>query len=301
MPMKNAIMYYYELEPEKLVQTKQNYRFFIQHQLYFFVCYKETEEKLDAIQRLFDKNQSLQLPFHKIISNIHGKKLTMIDQNAYVLLKVVTKKREIHLYDLYAFSNIHLIGMEKSLNHQNWNLLWSKKIDYLEYQMSHFGLKYPLIKQSFAFFVGLAENAISYANYIDHSDVSVAHQRIYDHMTTFEFYNPLSVILDLKVRDAAEYFKVKIFHSFLSFHEIEYFLHYCISKQDYLAFYCRMLFPTPYFDLFEDIVIDQKEEREMQKFLEKKDTYLKYLKQIYFFIVKEVYIPKIDWIINIED
>lgn len=39
----------------------------------------------------------------------------------------------------------------------------------------------------------------------------------------------------------------------------------------------------------------------MQKFLEKKDTYLKYLKQIYFFIVKEVYIPKIDWIINIED
>ena len=45
----------------------------------------------------------------------------------------------------------------------NWDYLWSTKIDYLEYQINQSGKKYPLIVESFSYFVGLTENAISYA------------------------------------------------------------------------------------------------------------------------------------------
>ena len=42
--------------------------------------------------------------------------------------------------------------------------MWIRKIDYFEYQISQFGKKYPIIRESFNYYVGLAENGISLLN-----------------------------------------------------------------------------------------------------------------------------------------
>ena len=72
------------------------------------------------------------------------------------------------------------------------------------------GKKYPLIVDSFNYFVGFAENAISYYNNIDNLSnyrYYISHKVIRFDDTIQVIYNPLNIIFDYKVRDIAEYVK----------------------------------------------------------------------------------------------
>ena len=73
--------------------------------------------------------------------------------------------------------------------------------------------KYPLIRESFDYFVGMGENAISYLvntkkevkpNFYDKKVLS--HNNLYNSL-----FDPLNIILDHKARDLAEYIKLSFF------------------------------------------------------------------------------------------
>ena len=86
----------------------------------------------------------------------------------------------------------------------DWGLLWSKKIDYLEDLINENGKKYPLIVDSFNYFVGMAENAIGYFNSIGFNKnyrYVVSHKVIKDDDSVEVLYNPMNIIFDYKVRD----------------------------------------------------------------------------------------------------
>ena len=64
----------------------------------------------------------------------------------------------------------------------------------------------------------IAENAILYAKNTNIelkpvlSDyLTISHKRITNQTTLFDLYNPLELIIDLNVRDVAEYIKFKFF------------------------------------------------------------------------------------------
>ena len=77
------------------------------------------------------------------------------------------------------------------------------------------GKKYPLLVDSFNYFVGMAENAISYYNtiLIDKNYRYVVGHKVIKWTDTVEsLYNPLNITFDYKVRDIAEFIKYNFFN-----------------------------------------------------------------------------------------
>ena len=58
----------------------------------------------------------------------------------------------------------------------------------------------------------------------------------------------------------------------------------------------RLLFPSFYFDIYEDIVNGYTKEKEIIKILNRTDEYQEFLKYIYNYINKKKPIIKIDWL-----
>ena len=57
-----------------------------------------------------------------------------------------------------------------------------------------------------------------------------------------------------------------------------------------------MLFPTIYFDLYEDIVIDGENERELITIITQVDNYEKLLRNLYIMIEQYIRIDIIEWL-----
>jgi len=79
-----------------------------------------------------------------------------------------SSKEHIIINDIHEFYKIN--NIKKPDNKKDWYTLWTSKIDYLEIQLSEFGKKYPLLRKSFPYFCGLAENAIQLLEKINVTD-----------------------------------------------------------------------------------------------------------------------------------
>ena len=299
--MKNIIIFYYNLTPTKIYQNHHKYWFYFQQNKYLFLEYHSSFFNEQDLFELKQKLQMLGIPIHDIILNKDNHIITTVNQKKYIMLKQIVKDDEISINDIIDFSaktsnQSFLSSLYK--NRHEWIHLWMSKIDYLEYQVSQFGMKYPYLRESFDYFVGVAENAISYCNEIYDHNYGVTHRRIESKMTYEEFYNPMNLMIDYSVRDVVEYFKFKLFYNYLSFAEVEYYLKYHLKTEEYVTFYARFLFPTPFFDTFEDIISGQKDEKEITPIIKKVHIYELFLKKIYFYISQYIKIPAIDWIIK---
>ncbi len=296
--MKNVLMYFYGFEPNDIHQTGKTYRFIMEGKTYlFFPVYRNLKEieELDMLSKLFTSSIS----FHKIILNKQGKKITLVQKENYILLELRDDFQDsIGFMDILSFNNINIqTDSYKSLFRNDWYSLWTQKVDYFEYQVNQFGKKHPIIRESFGYFSGLAENAIQYTKNIFHNDnLCLSHHRIQENMKKLDFYNPLNIIIDYKVRDVAEYFKDRFFYGYLPFEEVEYVLEYQFNKEDYISFFARMLFPSFYFDVYEDILSHQKEEKELLTIIHKTEQYEELLRQIYAYISTKNRFLKPEWL-----
>lgn len=294
--MKNVIMYFYGFEPDYIHQNGKTCHFVIEQKTYLFTPISRTVKEIADLDLLLSSSPSF---FHKIISNTKGERITSVQSESYILLELVDDFQDsVTLMDILSFSSFPVQqDLYPSLFRNDWYQLWTQKIDYFEYQISQFGKKYPLIRESFGYFSGLAENAIQYTNSLPaDSSLCLSHHRIKIDMKKIAFCNPLNIIIDYRVRDIAEYFKDRFFFGYLPFEEIEYALMYCLQKEEYISFFTRMLFPSFYFDIYEDILAGKKEEKELLPILHKTEEYEELLRQIYVFISKGTRFLKPDWL-----
>ena len=278
--LKNTINYYYNLNINTIHQKEKNYYFKVDNKNYLLLKYDNFEE-LDDIYKLGSYLNQF-LPFHEIILNINEEIITKINNNNYILLQIFINDK-INLNKIIELNNINIPFNFPKLRRDDWSLLWTEKIDYLEYQLSQIGRKYPLIRDSFNYYIGLAENAIILVNNTDKKDVvlSLSHRRISD--SSFELYNPLNIVIDVRIRDICEYFKYRFFHNIDISQELELFLNYNhLNINEGKLFLARMLFPTYYFDIYEKIINNEIDESEIKKIIIKADSYEKILKQIYY-------------------
>ena len=167
----------------------------------------------------------------------------------------------------------------------NWGKLWSDKIDYLENLIYENGKKFPLLVDSFNYFVGLAENAISYFNNIFISDdlkYSISHKRIKIGDTVEQLYNPLNIIFDYRVRDLAEYIKISFFNNNDNiFTEINNYLkNNNLNLVEVKLLISRILYPSFYFDFYEDILICDRDEKIILNIISNLNSYEKYLDNV---------------------
>lgn len=305
--MKNNIMYYYNLIIDTLYQNNNYYYFYLNEERYELTIYDRNIKEQQAIYELNKKMILSNIMVHEIILNKDNYVITTINNIPYILYKVyINKDKELSLSELTHLSNFNFES-DSILNRNNWNILWSTKIDYLEYQINQIGLKYPILVDSFNYFVGLAENAISYAKnteleskkeLVDKEVISHRKLKLTDTINTI--YDPINIITDHKSRDLAEYIKLSFFKNKKNiFNELnKYFSNNYYSIYGIRLLFARILYPSFYFDTYEEIIQGKINESEILNITAKIDEYEEYLKDIFFFLKNLYNIPPVEWLIK---
>lgn len=289
--MKNVINYYYNLFPQNIVKDNDNYYFFINDIRYFF--YKYDGDNVNEVydMHIFLLNQNIYV--HPIILNKDGNILTFVDNKPYVLMITKYYKGKINFLDIIKFNTLIY---DKDIN---WGELWSNKNDYLEYQISMLGQNYKLIRDSFSYYIGLGETAIELINSIPKEKVymSICHKRINVNDTYFDLYNPFNLMVDYKVRDVCEYLKSKYFSGESIDNDLDYYFTYQrLTYYEYILFLARMIYPTYYFDIFEEVIGNNLSEDNLKPIIDKVDGYEIVIKKIYQYFKVFLPILRIEWL-----
>lgn len=306
--MKETLEYYYGLDIESIEELDGKYHFKIENQDYFFVFYNRGIEELEDIINVSNEMVKKGINVHKILVNRNNSFLTKVGEYNYILFAVSNLNEEYDIFDIVKISEKLILNNSKSnLYRNNWGTLWSEKIDYFEYQVRELSIEKEVVKSSFSYYVGLAENAISYVNNTnmkyggDAYRIVLSHRRVFYPNYKLNYLNPLSFVFDLEVRDIAEYLKAMFFKKDISFclDELSSYLKIRhLSLYEYQMFYARLLYPTYYFDVYESVMNKNADEEQLVNIIKKCDSYEEFLKKAYLEISKYARIDKIEWIIN---
>lgn len=292
--MKNTIIYYYNLVPSRIEQKNNIYYLKINNKKYIFM---PNENDTNDLLTIYNFLINIRLYCHEIIYNINNDIITLYKNIPYTLIKLnynneglITIKNIIHY-------NVFVEAPKKCI----WSKLWSIKIDYYEIQLREFGKKYPLIRDSFSYYNGLCETAICLINTIKkyNNNMFLCHKRISSKLTIEDFYNPLNFTIDVRVRDFSEYFKIKYFNNKLDIQEIQnYLLEANLNYSETILFFSRLIYPTYYFDMYDEIIQGKTNEDKLYYYIDKIEAYELFLKKVYFIINKHYQIPQIEWILK---
>lgn len=300
--MRNVLKYYYNLEPETIHQVNYNYKCRTNDIDY---CLQKVDDLEVDFEKIYILNNYLLRRgwyCHQIVLNIKNDIITLVNNVPYVLIKSFLNNRDISVTDIRYFTNLYMDSNNYAfLDKSDWRSLWSRKIDYIEYQVSQFGKKYPIIRQSINYYIGLAENSISLlpVTSLIKNNLVIQHKRISYKSKSYDLYNPINFILDVRVRDLSEFCKDKFFSGNLSFIELKkYILDYKLKSDEAILFFSRMLFPTYYFDCYQEILVGERDESDLLIYINKADEYQFFLSELYFFVKHYYNIPEIEWLIK---
>ena len=295
--MNNVIEYFYGIKIEN-VMYRDSYYYFI-HNGYTYKLYSY-DDSYERIKSAYEINKMLlnNTLISEIIINKDNEIISNYNGINYVLIKLfVNMNKDLSLEEISILSKA---AYKENIN-SNWGILWSNKIDYLEELINENGKRYPLIVDSFNYFIGMCENAISYFNSvsIDSNYKYVLSHRIIKFNDTVEIlYNPMNIIFDFKVRDISEYLKNSFFNkNYKVFYElVNYLNNNYLSLEEVKLLVARLLYPSFYFEMYEDILINKKEEKILINIISRLDEYENYLYNIISFLRRYYDIEVIKWL-----
>ena len=260
--MLDYINYYYEMYPDSINEVDDKYMFYVNCEKYYFVIYDRDINELEELIKLNKEMVSSNSLVHEIISNKFGDVLNNYNGRLYLLLRVYVNDSKKVLVDdiIYMLNETNIDLSFEKINRTNWARLWEDKVDYFEYQMGHLIKKHPLLYNTIDYYLGVSENAILYLKsvvpgYDGKAFLGVCHRRISINSTLFDLYNPLNLIIDYKVRDISEYIKDAFFSDENVCHILnKIYSSYYFDKLNLALLASRLLFPSYFYDKFEEIV-----------------------------------------------
>ncbi len=295
--MNNAILFFFNINASEIKKINNNYYFTYLGNNYGIYSYvRDINEALPLYNLNLELLQKGLIGF-EIIKTNSGEIIFMHEGNYYILMKFPNIKNRIITYeDVVSFYFPYKGNSFPSLNKSNWNYNWPLKIDFIDYQFKQMEKKYPIIFESIDYFIGIWENAISYYNnnVTFNHDLVVCHKRIDVDMDLLQFLNPLNFVIDYKERDIGEYLKSFVMKHNYSFKQIDEFLK-GFDRDSIIVLVSRLLFPSNYFDLYEDIILEEKDEKLIKEPIKKEENVLTLVKYI-FSKYADYNIPYIEWI-----
>ena len=299
--MDNLLSYYYNIKESEIIPMEGNYLILDNNDYSYLLKKINKNNNINYAINILTKLNNSNF-YGSILKNVQGGYISNYDNKNYVLIELKgVINEEILLKDI-----VHNNLKYRNIGNKYIDLidLWSKKIDYLEYQISELAKDNQIILNSFSFFVGLGENAISFINInnINYNNVhkTLSHTRIKNRELYLDYYNPLNILIDYDIRDYAEYIKAKILINDDILKDINYILDNAnLSVDDIKLLYARIMFPTLYFDEIENVLIDKKNEEQLELYIDNINNYLNCLNDIYIEIKKRgifLDIPK--WLIK---
>lgn len=298
--MKNIIEFYYNIRIDE-IHNKDDYYFFVLNKNHYI--FKPYFDDIDKILDIYKLNRLLseRTNIDNIILNRYGNPITKVNNSFYVLI-LSNNRNNFTLADISNMANVSDINNQPldKLERNNWEILWANKIDYFEMQVHENAKKYPLIRESFDYFIGLSENAISYlVNTKREVSPTIYDMKVISHNSlNNSLYDPSNIILDHKARDVAEYIKMSFFNNNLNiFKELEEYFHYnYYSIYGIRVLFARILYPSFYFDLYDGIISGKNDEKQLNMIIDKINDYEIYLYNVYLFLKRFYDIPMVDWL-----
>lgn len=300
--MKETINYYYNVYPKKIVEINNGCYFYFNDFKYYFV---ETSKSIEEIEFLVKVSNLLYKRNIFVDTFIMSKNKTfyvVLNDKIYILLRVNALENDKYsLNNLIYFNNLLLL---KNNNVVPYDVLWGKKIDMFESEMADLNIDYPIIQESFDYYVGLAENALSY--YVDIKEtenmndakVSLGHKRLNKYVLSGLINNPINFTFDYEIRDTALYIETKFFDGVLDFEEVVDALKK-FNRLDLRLLFSRLLYPMYYFDQVKLILEEDVDEKTLIKFIRKSRAYEMLLLDVFNVINKKYNIPKVEWLENL--
>lgn len=297
--MKNALIYNFNIYVDELTKLNDDYYFRFQNTDFVVSLYNRNIDEIMSIYKLNIYMLKNNVPTYQIILTKDNNILFMYENLYYILMIIPNLKNRLITFDdivrfNYIFDDKDMFKIDKS----NWAYYWENKIDYIEDQCSYLNNKYSFINSSFDYFLGLWENGISYFNYNNLGTKSIkciCHKRVSLDTDLYYFFNPLNLLIDYKERDYGEFLKSYVYSKNWTINELDdIFDKINLNREDVMILITRILFPSYYFDLYEDIILDSKREDEVLKKINCKNiiSLLKYIFNKY----KFYNIPLIEWI-----
>lgn len=192
-------------------------------------------------------------------------------------------------------SKTYCVGVRSIFDKLGWINLWQNKLDYYEYQQSHINY-YSYISESFNYYLGMGETAIAYIRYnVDYNEIPIflSHKRI----SNTDFNNPFNLTFDYKARDVSGYLKYLFLHD--EYHEFDmesFFGLLNFSRLDYILLYGRLLFPSFYFDVYDEVINDGMDQKKIKSIITRSEEYEAFLKTIFAKINSLIPIPSVEWL-----
>lgn len=278
--MKKIIEYFYKIEIDDLVIKNEKYIFYYNKELYIFKkCIV-----MPSIEILLETQKNNK--FHRIIRNFKNELLTAHEGEIYALLKTnIPSDRPLNYKDIIDFS----FGSPLYYNlNIKWDFLWMKKIDWLESYIlkKDRDVEY---REYYDYYLGIGENASLYYSFSNNNNVRLgfSHKRIKSNDTIFDLYDPTSIIIEPLVRIIADYIKDSFFYNEKI--DIEKISNLRFTKDEYIIFISRLLFPTYFFDYI-------KEPDKIKKIINYSPKYEKYVYYLIEKIKDKINIPSIKWL-----
>ena len=295
--MKEAIKYNFGFNDVQIKECKNGYYFYYLDYKYYLLRYDlDIDNQIKISEYLYKNN----IKVNTFVMNKDNKYKISINSINYVLIKVNDiESEEITLDEIIKFNN--LLSPTK-INIPLYSTLWSSKVDLIEEELKDYEEDYPLIEEYTPYFIGLAENAISYfkdtieEENIESVKINLNHKRIPYKLTRGFINNPINFKIDFEIRDISEYLKSKVLNEESVIDDIYYIRDLNMSKASYRILYSRLLYPTYYFDLLIDVITNNKEETEIKGAIDKIEIYKEFLKEYHSIINERISLPKIEWL-----
>ena len=280
--MNNAILFFFNINVSDIKKINDNYYFKYLNNNYGIYLYNR-----DITDIVFLYNLNMELlnrgfRGYTIILTNNNQILFTYEDKYYVLMRFPDiLNRYITYEDIINFS-VEVNNKYKKLDKSNWGESWSNKIDFIEYQFNQMKHKYPIIDDYIDYYIGIWENAISYFNYNANTNIKkyICHKRIPFNMDLYEFLNPLNFVVDFKERDIGEYLKSFVINNNFSYSVLDKYFNN-LSRDSVILIISRFLFPSYFFDIYEDIIIDKLDEKNVIEIVNKRNIILFVLKYIF--------------------
>ena len=293
--MNNAILFFFNINTKEVKKINDNYYFNYAYNNYVVQIYNRDIE--EAIEIYYLNLELLSNGFigYEIILTKDNDVLFLYEGVYYILMKFPNIKNRIITYEDVINFNYIPNTMFKKLDKSNWGITWSNKIDFIEYQFDQVRNRYSIIDDSIDYFIGIWENAISYYNDNNiNSERCVCHKRVSTNMDLLDFTNPLNFVIDYKERDLGEYLKSFVISKNYSNASLDRMINFS-DRDSVVLVISRILFASYYFDLYEDIILGNKDEHELNDVISKRNNVL-YLINYILFRYSNLNITDIEWI-----
>ena len=272
---------------------------------YYFIKTNRNKEEIDFLVKISNDLYNNNVMVDTFVRNKDNLFYVINLEEVYVMLRVNNLESNVYTIQDTILFNYSLISNNVRNLSSDWATLWMKKIDDYEREISEFNTDYPIIQSTFDYYVGLAENAISYfidtfnEEDVNTSRVTINHKRVSSVIYVGQIYNPLTFTFDYEVRDLAEYIKSCFFDNRLNYEEIESVIRKCnFSRCSLRLLYSRLMYPSYYFDVLESVLIGDDEEDKLNIFIDRIEDYQDMLTSMYDIINKITNIPIVQWLFD---